>query len=195
MADILEQCAVDPTHQPAIYSAFIREIVRKTRESRAGESAPTSTAAAAASAIVNGTGNGNGNGSGNGDAHGTMDPTAMSNALYDPQLLGEAASWQPGDLMATEAAQFQFIPQGGDMMWVSTHPHSRSHPHSQTQLQWWIVRRRLGLVLMAGSSRPRRARPSRSRPRLPRVSTPRRMGPTEGRRGPMQAGQSTCLRS
>jgi len=112
MADILEQCAVDPTHQPAIYSAFIREIVRKTRESRAGETAPTATAAAAAPANVNG----------NGGANGTMDPTAMTNALYDPQLLGEAATWQPGDMMVTEPAQFQFIPQGGDMMYVTPGP-------------------------------------------------------------------------
>ncbi|WVQ84810.1 hypothetical protein IAT38_006967 [Cryptococcus sp. DSM 104549] len=44
MADILEDCAVDPSHQPAIYAAFIREIVRKTKEMRhsGAVTAPTS---------------------------------------------------------------------------------------------------------------------------------------------------------
>ena len=102
MADVLENCAVDPTHQPAIYSAFIREIVRKTRDSRSAEN--LSGVVAAATAVVNGTAAG-------------AAATAMANAMYDPQLMSETANWQPGDqMMGPETAQFQFIPQGGDMM-------------------------------------------------------------------------------
>lgn len=99
---MLENCAVDPTHQPAIYSAFIREIVRKTRDSRSAEN--LSGVVAAATAVVNGTGV-------------NTSASAMANAMYDPQLLSETANWQPGDqMMAPESTQFQFIPQGGDMM-------------------------------------------------------------------------------
>jgi len=102
MADILENCAVDPTHQPAIYSAFIREIVRKTRDSRSAEN--LSGVVAAATAVVNGTG-------------ANTNATTMANAMYDPQLLSETVNWQPGDhFTGSETTQFQFIPQGGDMM-------------------------------------------------------------------------------
>ena len=41
MADILEDCATDPSHQPAIYAAFIREIIRKTREARIKSTYPS----------------------------------------------------------------------------------------------------------------------------------------------------------
>ena len=100
MADILEDAAADPTHQPAIYAAFVREIARKTREARGSRAAtPAHTAIAAA---LNGTG--------------TMDPSAANSAVYDPQLMGQTASWQPGDTATAEGTQFQFIPQGGDMM-------------------------------------------------------------------------------
>jgi hypothetical protein len=102
MADILENCAVDPSHQPAIYAAFIREIVRKTRETRATSPTPHAAAAAAAASLLS-------------NGQGTMNPSAV-NQVYDPQLLSETANWQPGDVINLEATQFQFIPQGGDMM-------------------------------------------------------------------------------
>ena len=76
MADVLENCAVDSSHQPAIYAAFIREIVRKTRDSRRAPTPPADEPA------------------------------------YDPQLMADA--WHPGTDI--EAAQFTFVPQGGDMM-------------------------------------------------------------------------------
>lgn len=99
---VLEECAADPSHQPAIYAAFIREIARKTRETRASSPAPA-TAQAAAMALLNGQG------------QGMMNPTAVVNAVYDPQLMSQTTDWQP-DPMTFDAAQFQFIPQGGDMM-------------------------------------------------------------------------------
>ena len=95
MADILENCAMDPSHQPAIYAAFIREIVRKTRETRASSPIP---------AIQTLTG-----------MNGTIDPSITGQA-YDPQLLNQTADWQSGDLLGGEGSQFTFIPQGGDMM-------------------------------------------------------------------------------
>lgn len=94
MADILEDCAADPSHQPAIYATFIREIVRKTRDVRAGSPIP-------ANPVLNG------------------DQQPAHGQVYDPQLLEQTASWQPGDLLpGQEGAQFAFIPQGGDMMSV-----------------------------------------------------------------------------
>jgi hypothetical protein len=105
MADVLENCAVDPSHQPAIYAAFIREIVRKTKETRASSPAPAASAQMAAAALLNGSGNMQQNNNNN----------SNTNAMYDPQLMGETADWQP-DLLNMEAAQFAFIPQGGDMM-------------------------------------------------------------------------------
>jgi hypothetical protein len=94
MADILESCAADPSHQPAIYAAFIREIVRKTRDDHAGSPIP-------ATSSVNG------------------DQVAPPGPIYDPQLMDQTANWQPGDLLPSqEGAQFAFVPQGGDMMCV-----------------------------------------------------------------------------
>ncbi|WWC73638.1 uncharacterized protein I206_107610 [Kwoniella pini CBS 10737] len=136
MADILEDCAVDPAHQPAIYAAFIREIVRKTRELRHGPgTAPTSpgtllsqqihgtmaTGHPIAIAPIAGT---------VGTDHSTAVAAAVAAAaaaqqannaaqgVYDPQLMGEHANWQPGDLLPGHSGetQFTFIPQGGDMM-------------------------------------------------------------------------------
>lgn len=93
MADILEDAAADPSHQPAIYAAFIREIVRKTRDDRANSPAPMN-------ALVDG------------DAQ-----TVGSGPIYDPQLMDQTATWQPGDLLPTpDGTQFAFVPQGGDMM-------------------------------------------------------------------------------
>jgi hypothetical protein len=99
MADILEDCAVDPLHQPAIYAAFIREIVRKTKESRAEPSraaSPVQPGAGVAASATNGT-------------------TLAADAMYDPQLLAETSTWQPSD-MINDNPQFTFVPQGGDMM-------------------------------------------------------------------------------
>nr|XP_019043474.1 hypothetical protein I302_08052 [Kwoniella bestiolae CBS 10118]OCF22404.1 hypothetical protein I302_08052 [Kwoniella bestiolae CBS 10118] len=134
MADILEDCAVDPSHQPAIYAAFIREIVRKTRELRHGSTttAPTSpgtllsqqihgtmaTGHPIAIAPVAGT---------VGTDHSTAVAAAVAavaaaanqnnTGVYDPQLLDQHANWQPGDLLPGHAeTQFAYIPQGGDMM-------------------------------------------------------------------------------
>lgn len=74
---------------------------RDSRASRAGShDSHAAAAAAAASLLTNG--------------QGTMNPSAVSQ-MYDPELMGEIANWQPEDLMNLEA-QFQFIPQGGDMM-------------------------------------------------------------------------------
>jgi hypothetical protein len=95
VADILENCAVDSSHQPAIYSAFIREIVRKTREGRRGPSAhPSRVASRAGSPAPNG--------------------NAESGQMFDPALLNEV-NWPHGDVLGGET-QFAFIPQGGDMM-------------------------------------------------------------------------------
>lgn len=100
VADLLEDCAVDPSHQPAIYAAFIREIVRKTRESRLH---PGSSRAG--SPALNGQ---------NFDLQNTttggpimQPPTGQ---VYDPTLMGD---WQADGM---DAPQFTFIPQGGDMM-------------------------------------------------------------------------------
>ncbi|KAK4688546.1 hypothetical protein P7C73_g1570, partial [Tremellales sp. Uapishka_1] len=89
VADVLEDCAADASHQPAIYAAFIREIVRKTREARQQPSRIASPVP------VNG------------------EPPAP---IYDPSLLEQTASWQPGDLLPSQESHFSFIPQGGDMM-------------------------------------------------------------------------------
>lgn len=92
VADILEDCAVDSSHQPAIYSAFIREIVRKSKGS----------ASVHASRAVSRVGSPAPNGA---DASGHM---------FDPALLNES-NWPHGDILGGET-QFAFIPQGGDMM-------------------------------------------------------------------------------
>lgn len=98
VADILEDCAVDASHQPAIYSAFIREIVRKTREGRRAPSAhPSRAASRVGSPAPNG---------------GAAD--AASGHMFDPALLNEN-NWPHGDILGGET-QFAFIPQGGDMM-------------------------------------------------------------------------------
>jgi hypothetical protein len=96
VADILEDCAMDPSHQPAIYAAFIREIVRKTRDHRRGPSAhPSRQVSRAGSPLPNG----------------SSAPVATEH-VFDPALIGEG-SW-PADMLSE--TQFAFIPQGGDMM-------------------------------------------------------------------------------
>jgi hypothetical protein len=96
VAEILEDCAVDPSHQPAIYAAFIREIVRKTREHRRGPSAhPSRAVSRAGSPLPNGSA-----------------PVSHDHNVFDPALIGEG-SW-PSDMLSE--TQFAFIPQGGDMM-------------------------------------------------------------------------------
>lgn len=90
-AEILENGAIDPSHQPAIYAAFIREIVRKTKEARLPD--PGAEASSAQETSANGI------------------TLAGDQGVYDPQLLNE--NWS-GDLM--EGVQFAFVPQGGDMM-------------------------------------------------------------------------------
>lgn len=99
VADILEDCAVDPSHQPAIYAAFIREIVRKTRDfqRRGGGSGHASRGASRP-------GSPQPNGSGQ---------AANNEHVFDPSLIGEG-TW-PTDMLNSET-QFAFIPQGGDMM-------------------------------------------------------------------------------
>lgn len=95
VADILEDCAVDPSHQPAIYAAFIREIVRKTKDHRRGPSThPSRQVSRAGSPMPNGSG------------------TVPNEHMFDPALIGEGA-W-PSDMLSE--TQFAFIPQGGDMM-------------------------------------------------------------------------------
>lgn len=102
VADLLEECAVDPSHQPAIYAAFIREIVRKTREAKL---LPGSSRAG--SPIINGQ---------NVDMMNTTtggqmgQPAPQQGQVYDPTLMGD---WQNEGM---DAPQFTFIPQGGDMM-------------------------------------------------------------------------------
>jgi hypothetical protein len=104
VADLLEECAVDPSHQPAIYAAFIREIVRKTRESRM---LPNSSRAGSP------TGNGNSQTIDmlNTTTGGSFGQPQQNNQVYDPTLMGD---WN-GEAMDT-VPQFTFIPQGGDMM-------------------------------------------------------------------------------
>jgi hypothetical protein len=101
VADLLEECAVDPSHQPAIYAAFIREIVRKTKESR---TMPNSSRAGSPAV--------------GGPAIDMMNTTTGSQfaqpqagQVYDPTLMGD---WQ-GEAV-DHGPQFTFIPQGGDMM-------------------------------------------------------------------------------
>ncbi|WVQ96072.1 hypothetical protein IAU59_003172 [Kwoniella sp. CBS 9459] len=142
MADILEDCAVDPSHQPAIYAAFIREIVRKTRELRQGPGvatapaspgsllahhsqqaaalgqsviAPELTAGAIQAAQAHAVNHAQAHGHA-ADGHGNVNNNA--NAVYDPQLMDQTANWQPGDMIPGHSGetQFTFIPQGGDMM-------------------------------------------------------------------------------
>jgi hypothetical protein len=172
MADILENCATDPSHQPAIYAAFIREIIRKTREARIRSTYPSragSPAPGAGAAILGGIGAGaagtplttgltpanatsvdfmtaqgllpitNGTidpnltgadasaamlNNGSNGSHGADNGAAMGHAQgqghgqgqggravsFDPMLSHSA--WSAG------AQHFQFIPQGGDMMYV-----------------------------------------------------------------------------
>ena len=95
MADVLESCAADPSHQPAIYAAFIREIVRKTKEARPSSPQPANTAS-------------------------NVEQPPPSAPNLDPQLLDQTATWQSGNVAPDqESKQFAFIPQGGDMMSVA----------------------------------------------------------------------------
>jgi hypothetical protein len=102
----LEECAVDASHQPAIYAAFIREIVRKTKESRM---MPGSSRAGSPGV------NGNGqtidmlNTTTGGQFGQQQQPN--NNQVYDPTLMGD---WGAEGMDAVP--QFTFIPQGGDMM-------------------------------------------------------------------------------
>jgi hypothetical protein len=119
IADLLEDCAMDPSHQPAIYAAFIREIVRKTRESRQRSTFPSRAGSPSVAGL---TGNGHGHGQGQNGMHGVV-----NEQVYDPQLLDQ--TWDTGAILAAthansnghgqglnEHAQFSYIPQGGDMM-------------------------------------------------------------------------------
>ncbi|ORY34671.1 fungal-specific transcription factor domain-domain-containing protein [Naematelia encephala] len=94
MADVLEDCAVDASHQPAIYAAFIREIVRKTKEARRGPTAPPTRVGS--------------------PTPGNEQLANGETQTLDPSLLDQTATWQPDDML--EGQQFTFIPQGGDMM-------------------------------------------------------------------------------
>ncbi|OXC82963.1 hypothetical protein J005_05079 [Cryptococcus neoformans] len=139
IADILEDCAADPSHQPAIYAAFIREIVRKTKDMRHGgtNTAPTSpgshTIAGHMHGIVPGeaatlgmVGSARAAGEASGASTRTDTNTSAANAtadgaqgaqngVYDPSLMGQSATnWHP-DVLPHET-QFTFIPQGGDML-------------------------------------------------------------------------------
>lgn len=100
VADILEDCAMDPSHQPAIYAAFIREIVRKTKEARrhGGSTHPSRAVSRAGSPTPKGAGN----------------AAPAQEHVFDPALLNEG-NWPSGDMLSHET-QFAFIPQGGDMM-------------------------------------------------------------------------------
>lgn len=129
----MEECAADPSHQPAIYAAFIREIVRKTKEAKRGPSvAPSRMGSPIPIPNPNAAGS-----VANGETHvqsfsnslraglaaqaqaGEMAIGSGGDQVYDPQLMDQTANWQPGDLLpGGESAQFSFIPQGGDMMCV-----------------------------------------------------------------------------
>ena len=102
VADLLEECAIDPSHQPAIYAAFIREIVRKTKESRLQ---PGSSRAG--SPAINGQNFDLLNTTTGGQGQMAQPPVGQ---VYDPTLMGD---WGNETM---EAPQFTFIPQGGDMM-------------------------------------------------------------------------------
>ncbi|WVQ74330.1 hypothetical protein IAR50_003929 [Cryptococcus sp. DSM 104548] len=135
MADVLEDCAVDPSHQPAIYAAFIREIVRKTKELRHGGSGtvPSSpghhgqgqgqgqhaiaahmthlaASQAASMAALNDTGAVE-----PGDVHAAQDGAVDGGHHFDPSLMGHEANWHH-DVLGGHETQFTFIPQGGDML-------------------------------------------------------------------------------
>jgi hypothetical protein len=119
MADHLEQCATDPSHQPAIYAAFIREIVRKTKEARnpppsAHPSRPSSPGGEANGTIdpslTKGYGNGMNGMTAIANANTRAQQQAPEQGAYDPALLDDA-NWS-----GMEPPQFTFIPQGGDMM-------------------------------------------------------------------------------
>nr|ODN92572.1 hypothetical protein L203_00851 [Cryptococcus depauperatus CBS 7841] len=126
VADILEDCAVGPSHQPAIYSAFIREIVRKTKEIRHGTvTAPTSPGGHTTANLMHGIGTDQSisvnlvddTASGAASAASTrtnaMDGEA-SNEAFDPSLINHHTNWHP-DVLPHET-QFTFIPPGGDML-------------------------------------------------------------------------------
>lgn len=103
MADVLEQAAVDTSHQPAIYAAFIREIVRKTKEGRRTDGQSSRVGSPGMQENFGGI------------VNGAVD-AALGDGMYDPQLMDpNGSSWQTGD-MGDQAAQFAFVPQGGDMM-------------------------------------------------------------------------------
>ena len=104
VADLLEECAVDPSHQPAIYAAFIREIVRKTKEARLH---PGSSRAG--SPAVNGQNFDLLNTTTGGQGQGQIAQPPVGQ-VYDPTLMGDWGNEQ------MDVPQFTFIPQGGDMM-------------------------------------------------------------------------------
>lgn len=141
VADILEDCAADPSHQPAIYAAFIREIVRKTKDMRHGgtTTAPASPGSHTIAGHMHGIVPGEAATLGMvGSARAASDAPAASartdtetntsaanatvdgaqgaqNGVYDPSLMGQnATNWHP-DVLPHET-QFTFIPQGGDML-------------------------------------------------------------------------------
>ncbi|ODN99152.1 hypothetical protein I350_07310 [Cryptococcus amylolentus CBS 6273] len=136
MADVLEECAVDPSHQPAIYAAFIREIVRKTKELRHGGAGtvPSSpghhgqghgqgqhaiaahmTHLAASQAASMAALNEAGSAAAGDDAHGHQDGNVDEQHHFDPSLMGQGANWHH-DVLSGHETQFTFIPQGGDML-------------------------------------------------------------------------------
>jgi hypothetical protein len=126
MADHLEGCATDPSHQPAIYSAFIREIVRKTKEARNPIPPSARPSRAGSPTGMNGTidpaltkgyhSHGNQLNGMAAIAQHQHQGQGQDQGVYDPVLLDEA-NWG-----GVEPGQFTFIPQGGDMMYVSFLP-------------------------------------------------------------------------
>lgn len=119
MADHLEDCATDPSHQPAIYAAFIREIVRKTKEARnppppTRPGSPGEMNGTIDPTLTKGYGGNQGGAGLNGmpALSGDQNHHAMGGdgGIYDPALLDDA-NWT-----GMEPPQFTFIPQGGDMM-------------------------------------------------------------------------------
>lgn len=97
IADVFERTAVDPNHQPAIYAAFIRAIIRKTRE------APKESAVNSIDQPVL-----------------AMPMSDLQGLNYDHQPMMDPGQWnsQPLNMMPIHNghSQFSFIPQGGDMM-------------------------------------------------------------------------------
>lgn len=101
IADVLEGCAVDPSHQPAIYAAFIREIIRKTRESPKENGTLDQQVLAMPMGELQG-------------AHYDNQPLVDPSGMWNPQAMSHMG--MPMNSGTHSHSQFGFVHQGGDMM-------------------------------------------------------------------------------